>query len=87
MPNLEECPKDIIERIAVIYNEYLEDIESNVVEHATKAYKVNSYKEYKIVKSKSLIDKIDDLVGVLYKLNKNEIEYIKSFEEDIRTGS
>lgn len=70
-----------------LYKDYLEDIERNVnirVSSDGSGYKVKSFKEYKIVKSKSLIDKIDDYIGPLYGLNQEEIDFIKNYDLQFR---
>ncbi len=70
-----------------IYNLYIEDIEKNSntrkVTESSK-YTMEYFKEYKIGKSKHLIDKIDDLIGPLYGLTKEEIEFIKNYEIEYR---
>ena len=39
---------------------------------------------YKIGKSKSIIDRIDDYIGPLYGLSPEEIEFIKNYEIEFR---
>ena len=66
-----------------LYSEYLGDIESHAkIRKSTgeSKYKVSSFKEYKIGKSKSIIDKIDDLICPLYGLTHEEIEFIKNYD-------
>ena len=41
---------------------------------------LDSFREYKIGKSKNIIDEIDDFNGPLYDLTKNEIDFIKHYE-------
>lgn len=68
-----------------IYYRYLDNIEKNAIEHKTTNYAhIQSFKEYKIGKSKHLIDQIDDLIGPLYGLTKEEIEFIKNYELEFR---
>lgn len=67
--------------VSLAYKKYLLDIELNVVKHNNTSYQnINEFKEYKIYKSKILIDKIDDLVCPLYGLTQAETEYIKNYE-------
>ena len=70
-----------------LYARYLADIEANA-NHRTSSkestYKVESFKEYKIVRSKSIIDEIDDYIGPLYGLTNEEIEFIKYYELEFR---
>ena len=48
------------------------------------SYNVSSFKEYKIGKSKPIIDRIDDLICPLYGLTKEETEFIKNYEIQFR---
>jgi adenine-specific DNA-methyltransferase len=74
-----------IENLENIYSEYLNDIEKNANVRQTQRYaNISSFKEYKIGKSKHLIDQIDDVIGPLYDLTKNEIEFIKNYEIEFR---
>ncbi len=50
----------------------------------TRYANIDSFKEYKIGKSKLIIDKIDDLIGPLYGLTKDEINFIKNYEIEFR---
>jgi hypothetical protein len=75
----------LITKIEEIYNEYLYDIEKNAIIKITTQYKnINKFKEYKIRKSKHIIDKIDDLICPLYGMTKEEIEFIKDYELEFR---
>lgn len=77
----------IICQLETLYAEYLADIERNAnVRQTTGAssYNVSSFKEYKIGKSKAIIDKIDDLICPLYGLTKEETEFIKNYEIEFR---
>ena len=78
---------DNITRLNKLYNEYLNDIEENAnirMSSGTSSYNVSSFKEYKIGKSKSIIDCIDDYIGPLYGLTKEEITFIKNYEIEFR---
>jgi hypothetical protein len=78
---------EFIIKLDTIYLEYLIDIEKNTIEHFTTAYaNINSFKEYKIFKSKHLIDQLDDLICPLYGLTSEEIEFIKNYEIEFRLG-
>lgn len=86
IPKLDE--KDI-RYLTGLYAEYLADIEKNAnirITSGTSNYKISQFKEYKIGKSKLIIDKIDDYIGPLYGLTKEEINFIKNYEIDIRLG-
>ena len=78
---------DNITRLNKLYNQYLNDIEENAnirMSSGTSSYNVSSFKEYKIGKSKSIIDCIDDYIGPLYGLTKEEITFIKNYEIEFR---
>lgn len=86
MPNLsEQACRDLTE----LYREYLEDIERNAKTRQTSAassYTIDSFKEYKIGRSKYFIDKIDDYICPLYGLSTEETEFIKNYEIEFRLG-
>ena len=70
-----------------LYARYLKDIEQNVNRRETSedsSYGVDSFKEYKIGKSKHIVDEIDDFIGPLYGLTKEEIEFVKHYEIEFR---
>ena len=77
LPDFSEIDEEIILNIKNKYEEYLSDIESNVIQHTT-------FKEYKLRKSKNLIDQLDELICPLYGLTKEETEFIKNYEIDFR---
>lgn len=78
-----QVPSDILSKINNIYNRYLEDIESNVVQHGTKSSS-SFFKEYKIFKSKSIIDSLTELICPLYSFTGKEIDFIKNYELEYR---
>ena len=64
------------------------DIEKNVSVRQTKKYaNIESFKEYKIGRSKKYIDRIDDLIGPLYGFTNQEIDFLKNYEIDYRLSS
>ena len=70
-----------------LYKEYLKDIEknANVREVSSKSkYTIDEFKEYKIGKSKHIIDKIDRLICPLYGLTEEEMEFIIGYELEFR---
>lgn len=74
-------------RVEEIYNEYLVDIEANANTRNVSAeskYTMDVFKEYKIVRSKHIIDKIDDILCPLYGLTKEETEFVKNYEIEFR---
>ena len=76
---------ELNKKIKEIYNVYLNDIEKNAIVKKTTQYKrITEFKEYKIKKSKHIIDKIDELVCPLYGMTKEEIEFLKNYEIKFR---
>ncbi len=76
-----------IAKIESLYEEYLASIETNAnvrVTSSTSGYNVETFKEYKIGRSKSIIDKIDDFIGPLYGLSDEEIDFVKNYEIEFR---
>jgi len=74
-------------QIENLYAEYLADIEKNVEIRTTSAkssYNVATFKNYKLRRSKNLIDKLDDLIDKFYSLSNEEINFIKNFELEFR---
>lgn len=75
------------ESLGMLYELYQKDIEDNAnVRYSTEesGYKVSSFKEYKIGRSKAIIDRIDDYICPLYGLTKEETEFIKNYEIEFR---
>ena len=70
-----------------LYYRYLTDIEAKANIRTTSGestYNVDSFKEYKIVHSKSIIDEIDDYICPLYGLTQEETDFIKNYELEFR---
>ena len=70
-----------------LYSRYLTDIEAKANIRTTSGestYNVDSFKEYKIVRSKSIIDEIDDYICPLYGLTQEETDFIKNYELEFR---
>lgn len=73
--------------LEALYDKYLQDIESkaNIRQSSgNSTYNVSQFKEYKIVRSKKIIDEIDDYIGPLYGLSSDEIEFVKNYELNFR---
>ena len=76
-----------IEYLDKLYTRYLSDIEvkANIRTTSGKStYNVDSFKEYKIVRSKTIIDEIDDYICPLYGLTEEETDFIKNYELEFR---
>ena len=78
---------DNIDFLDKLYTRYLADIEAKANIRTTSGestYNVDSFKEYKIVRSKSIIDEIDDYICPLYGLTQEETDFIKNYELEFR---
>jgi len=78
---------EVLEKLNNLYTEYLEDIERNAnvrITSGASSYNVSTFKEYKIGRSKAIIDKIDDYIGPIYGLSNKEIEFVKNYEIEFR---
>ncbi len=87
LPFLESIPQKQITNLENLYKRYLTDIEKNASVRQTSAsstHHIESFKEYKIVRSKFIIDEIDDYIGPLYGLTQEEIDFIKNYEIEFR---
>ena len=76
-----------IEYLDKLYSRYLTDIEAKANVRTTSGestYNVDSFKEYKIVRSKGIIDKIDDYICPLYGLTQKETDFVKNYELQFR---
>lgn len=72
-----------------VFAAYTAHIERNARLHAiagATTYNVAAFKEYKLRRSKHLIDQIDDFVCPLYGLSAAETEYVKNYELEFRLG-
>lgn len=84
IPNMSQ---PILDKLNTLYALYLDDIERNAnirQSSGNSTYNVDTFKEYKIVKSKHIIDEIDDVLGPIYGLTQEEINYIKNYELEFR---
>ena len=76
-----------IDMLNQLYDRYLQDIEANANIRKTSegsTYNIASFKEYKIVRSKAIIDEIDDYICPLYGLSEEEKNFIKNYELEFR---
>ena len=76
-----------IKYLEKLYSRYLTDIETKANIRSTSgesSYNVDSFKEYKIVRSKAIIDEIDDYICPLYGLTPKETDFIKNYELEFR---
>lgn len=84
---IERINEKVKEQLTKVYNNYLKDIESNALVRETKKYaNIDSFKEYKIYKSKNYIDIMDKLIGPLYHLTEEEIRFIVNYEISYRVN-
>ena len=78
---------DNVKELDSLYSRYLTDIEAKANIRTTSGestYNVDSFKEYKIVRSKAIIDEIDDYICPLYGLTQEETYFIKNYELEFR---
>jgi len=89
LPNFEKVEAEVLRKIEALYLRYLEEVEANANTKkvaGNSRYNIQQFKEYKLAKSKKLIDAMDDLIDPLYGLNAEEVEYVKKYEEEVRGG-
>ena len=82
-----ELTDENISKLSSLYQEYQTDVEAkaNVRQSSGESrYNVSQFKEYKIVKSKSIIDRIDDYICPLYGLTDEERDFVKNYELEFR---
>lgn len=87
LPDLSQLTEEKLKELSDLYARYLDDIERNAAVRQssnTSTHHIESFKEYKIVRSKNIIREIDDIVGKLYDLNQEEIDFIKNYELEFR---
>lgn len=84
---LPQLSTENIEYLDKLYSRYLTDIEAKANVRTTSGestYNVDSFKEYKIVHSKAIIDEIDEYICPLYGLTQEETDFIKNYELEFR---
>lgn len=84
---LPELSDKEIQYLSSLYKDYQKDIETNAnvrLSSGNSRYNVSEFKEYKIVKSKSIIDRIDDYICPIYGLTDEERDFVKTYELEFR---
>ena len=87
LPDFTVIPLERKTALEKLYDEYLADIEKNAnvrTSSDSSTYNVSTFKEYKIVKSYALVEKIDNEVCSLYGLTPEETNFIKNYELEAR---
>ncbi len=87
LPDFSGLEKEKITVLEALYEDYLTDIEKNANIHESSEkskYTTSTFKEYKIVKSYALVEKIDNEVCALYGLSPEETNFIKNYELEAR---
>jgi len=87
LPDFGALPSALVAKLSALYKKYTRDIEAHVNVRQSSdgsSYNVESFKEYKIGYSKKIIDEIDDFIGPLYGLTKEEVEFVKNYELEYR---
>lgn len=81
----EAINETVIRSSDALYDKYLKDIEKNANVRLTKKYAhIDEFREYRIGKSFSIIDELDDELDKLFGLNATEIDYIKTYDKNFR---
>ena len=84
---LPQLSTEDVEYLDKLYSRYLTDIEAKAnvrITSGESTYNVDSFKEYKIVRSKAIIDEIDNYICPLYGLTQEETNFIKNYELEFR---
>ena len=87
LPDFQKLSADKLEKLEKIYTLYLKNIEQKAnirISSGNSSYNINSFKEYKIVRSIDIVHNIDDIICPLYELNQDETEYIRNYELEFR---
>jgi hypothetical protein len=80
MPN-QKMLSAISPELSSAYADFLEDIQKNVKTRKSDNYAhVKSFQEYKLGKSKKLIDRLDLILGNVFGLNQEELDFIIGYE-------
>jgi len=89
LPDLDAISPEKYRELEKLYDDYLLDIEKQAnTRNASESssYNVSQFKEYKIVRSKDLVRKIDETIAPLYGLDATEIAYIINYEFEYRVA-
>ena len=84
MPSLNASHIKILQNLYLKYSQDIEQHAQSRIVSKNSKYTMEQFKEYKIGYSKKIIDEIDDFIGPLYGLTKEEIEFIKNYEIEFR---
>lgn len=77
LPDFSSTDKKILAIIEEKFEEYKKDVEKNIIDRGT-------YKEYKLRKSKKLIDGLEKLICPLYGLSDEQTNFIVNYELEFR---
>ena len=80
LPDFSKLNKGTLKEMSELYQRYLVDMEAKANIRTTSGestYNVDSFKEYKIVRSISIIDEIDNYICPLYGLTPVETDFVK----------
>ena len=86
IPGLSESTKS---KLVHLYKVYLQDIEKNANKRITtgaSTYNVAEFKEYKLAKSKPIIDEIDKVLAKHYGFTEEELDFIINYDIKYRMG-
>ena len=76
------------EKLEKAFKEYQISLEENSIRKIVnfKTTGLIEYQEYYVKKSKNLIDKLDEIIGLEIGLTKSEIDYVKNYDIKFRLG-
>jgi len=82
--NLEFFTAEQLDSIGQIYNNYMQDLESNARIVKANYAMIDSFKEYKARLSKHLIDELDRAIYQSFNLTQNECEFLINYDLKFR---
>ncbi len=82
--NLEFFTAEQLDSIGQIYNNYMQDLESNARIVKANYATIDSFKEYKARLSKHLIDELDRAIYQSFNLTQNECEFLINYDLKFR---
>ena len=87
--NLDKVDNSVLEKVKDLNKRLMEDYIANSKLKETVYARTGRmvYREYYVRKSKTIIDEIDDLLGKIYGLSIDEVEFLKEYEMRFRMGT
>jgi hypothetical protein len=82
--NLEFFTAEQLDSIGQLYNNYMQDLESNARIVKANYATIDSFKEYKARLSKHLIDELDRAIYQSFNLTQDECEFLINYDLKFR---